>query len=232
MSGVWKHHFTTLQKKCSSFGSLDETSLIHNCWTYQYWWRWFEPSIVFCVLWATQSCCHTRKQAKILYLLKPADPMDFELLRAMTLQLKTLQALNDTWTVITGNQATWALAMAISERNKGDINVFLFLGGFYQAHNYLKAICKIQSESGMRELLCQEECVVKEQQRAFLERKLSITSLHMPLDWGDVASPLEGFWKLISRRRHQIKRQRSHWRSHKDSAWRYQRCRCLTLSCL
>ena len=63
--------------------------------------------------------------------------------------VNTPHALRDEWTVITGDQATYELALAIRENHRGEFsNVVLLLGGFHQAHNYLKAICKIMRASG------------------------------------------------------------------------------------
>ena len=58
------------------------------------------------------------------------------------------------YTIITGDQATYELALAI--RNKDEHmfgNMILLLGGFYQAHNYMMAIFKIMRGCGAEEIL-------------------------------------------------------------------------------
>lgn len=76
--------------------------------------------------------------------------------------MKTSHALGDRWTIITGDQATYELAAAIRSKHITEFpNVVLLLGGFHQAHNYVKAICKVIRESGAEDILvtaglCQE----------------------------------------------------------------------------
>lgn len=91
--------------------------------------------------------------------------------------VQTLQTLGDTWTVITGDQAIYELAAAIRDRHKDEFpKVVLLFGGFHQAHNYLKAICKILRDSGVEELL------VSARMCRCSERKLTTTSPCMQLE--------------------------------------------------
>ena len=61
--------------------------------------------------------------------------------------------LGDQWTVITGDQASYEAAVAIRDKYKDEFsNVVLLLGGFYQAHNYVKAICEITSLSDAEDI--------------------------------------------------------------------------------
>ena len=80
----------------------------------------------------------------------PASPTYPAVLKEeMTRLVNTPHALRDEWTVITGDQATYELALAIRENHRDELsNVVLLLRGFHQAHNYLKAICKIMRDSG------------------------------------------------------------------------------------
>uniref|UniRef100_UPI00358F52E3 uncharacterized protein isoform X1 n=1 Tax=Myxine glutinosa TaxID=7769 RepID=UPI00358F52E3 len=104
------------------------------------------------------------KASRIAYLpLIPASPTDPAVLKEeMTWLVQTSHALGDTWTVITGDQATYELAVAIRDKHKDEFSkVILLLGGFHQAHNYLKAVCTIMRDSGVEDLLvtagmCQE----------------------------------------------------------------------------
>ena len=66
----------------------------------------------------------------------------------------TSVALGDAYTIITGDQATYETATAIRDKCPDEFsNVVLLLGGFHQAHNFLKAICKIMREAGAENLL-------------------------------------------------------------------------------
>ena len=68
--------------------------------------------------------------------------------------VQTSTKLGNEWTVITCDQATYELARAVREKNKDLFeNVILLLGGFHQAHNYMKCIGKIMSCSGAETLL-------------------------------------------------------------------------------
>ncbi|KAL7370485.1 hypothetical protein ABVT39_002010 [Epinephelus coioides] len=90
----------------------------------------------------------------------PTDPsvLKEEMKRLVT----TSHALGDKYTIITGYQATYELAVAIRNKHQDEFcNVVLLLGGFHQAHNYMKAICKIIRDAGAKDLLvatglCQE----------------------------------------------------------------------------
>ena len=80
---------------------------------------------------------------KIGYLtLIPASHTNLTILKEeMTRLVKTSQALGDKWTIITGDQATYELAVTIREKHSNYFkNVILLLGGYHLAHNYLKAI--------------------------------------------------------------------------------------------
>ncbi|KAK5916164.1 hypothetical protein CesoFtcFv8_001687 [Champsocephalus esox] len=76
--------------------------------------------------------------------------------------IKTSHALGDKYTIITGDQATYELAVAIKDKHRDEFcNVVLLLGGFHQAHNYMKAVCKIIRDAGAEGILvaaglCQE----------------------------------------------------------------------------
>ena len=97
-----------------------------------------------------------RKASKIGYLpLIPASPTDPAVMKEeMTRLVNTSHALRDEWTVITGDQATYELALAIRQNHRDEFsNVVLLLGGFHQAHNYLKAICKIMRDSGGEDII-------------------------------------------------------------------------------
>lgn len=94
--------------------------------------------------------------SKIGYLpLIPTSPTDPCVLKEeMKRLLNTAQALGDRLTIITGDQATYELAVAIRDKHRDEFsNVVLLLGGFHQAHNYVKATCKIIRDSGAEELL-------------------------------------------------------------------------------
>lgn len=68
--------------------------------------------------------------------------------------VKASRSLGNEWTIITGDQATYELARVIKEKNKDMFDkVILLLGGFHQAHNFLKAICKIMRDSGAESIL-------------------------------------------------------------------------------
>ena len=57
-------------------------------------------------------------------------------------------ALDDIWTVITGDQATYELALTVRDRHKDEFpKIVMLLGGFHQVI-YVKAICKIMRDSG------------------------------------------------------------------------------------
>ncbi|XP_030833483.1 uncharacterized protein LOC105441519 [Strongylocentrotus purpuratus] len=108
---------------------------------------------------------HPHRQASIIgYLpLIPSSPTNPTILKEMMIRLvKTSRALGDKYTIITGDQATYELAVAIRDKHRNEFsNVVLLLGGFHQAHNYMKAVCKITREAGAEDLLvaaglCQE----------------------------------------------------------------------------
>ena len=97
-----------------------------------------------------------RSASKIAYLpLIPASPTNPAVLKEeMTHLVNTSHALGNSWTVITGDQATCELARTVRDKNMDLFSkVILLLGGFHLAHNYLKAICKIMRESGAEEIL-------------------------------------------------------------------------------
>jgi hypothetical protein len=100
---------------------------------------------------------HPRKQASTIgYLpLIPASPTNPAVLKdEMTRLVKTSHALDDRWTIITGDQATYELAVTIRGKHCDEFpNVVLLLGGFHQVHNYQKAICKIFRDAGAEDLL-------------------------------------------------------------------------------
>ena len=105
-----------------------------------------------------------KKASKIAYLpLIPASPTDPAVLKEeMTRLVQTSTKLGNQWTIITGDQATYELALVVKEKHKELFSkVVLLLGGFHQAHNYMKAVLKIMNGSGAEELLvsaglCQE----------------------------------------------------------------------------
>ncbi|KAK1874950.1 2-C-methyl-D-erythritol 4-phosphate cytidylyltransferase [Dissostichus eleginoides] len=108
---------------------------------------------------------HPHRPASIIgYLpLIPASPTDPAVLKEeMKRLVKTSHALGDKYTIITGDQATYELAVAIRDKHRDEFcNVVLLLGGFHQAHNYMKAVCKIIREAGAEDILvaaglCQE----------------------------------------------------------------------------
>lgn len=102
--------------------------------------------------------------SKIAYVpLNPKSPTDPAVVKEEMLQLMTTsQKLGNQWTVITGDQAVFELATVIKKKHKDLFSkVVLMLGGFHQAHNYLKAVLRIMRGSGAEELiaaagLCQE----------------------------------------------------------------------------
>ena len=100
---------------------------------------------------------HTHRQASTIgYLpLIPSSPTDPAVLKEEMMRLvKTLRAIGDKYTIITGDQATYELAVAIRNKHRGDFsNVVLLLGGFHQAYNYMKAVCKIIREAGAEDHL-------------------------------------------------------------------------------
>ncbi|KAL3067501.1 hypothetical protein OYC64_017263 [Pagothenia borchgrevinki] len=87
---------------------------------------------------------HPHRPASIIgYLpLIPASPTDRAVLKEEIKRLvKTLHALGDKYTIITGDQATYELAVAIRDKHRDEFcNVVLLLGGFHQANNYMKAV--------------------------------------------------------------------------------------------
>ena len=108
---------------------------------------------------------HPHRPASIIgYLpLIPASPTDPTVLKEeMKRLVKTSHVLGDKYTIITGDQATYELAVAIRDKYRDEFcNVVLLLGGFHQAHNYMKAVCKIIRDAGAEDLLvaaglCQE----------------------------------------------------------------------------
>ena len=74
----------------------------------------------------------------------------------------TSHVLGDKYTIITGDQATYELSVAIRDKHRDEFcNVVLLLGGFHQAHNYMKAVCNIIRDACAEDLLvaadmCQE----------------------------------------------------------------------------
>ena len=97
-----------------------------------------------------------RPASTVAYLpLIPCSPTNPAVLKEEMLRLvKLSQAIGDKWTVITGDQATYELAVAVRDKNKDLFqNVILLLGGFHLAHNFLMAICKIMSQSGAEDIL-------------------------------------------------------------------------------
>ena len=69
--------------------------------------------------------------------------------------VKTSEKLGNRWTIIVCDQALYELATAIRMKEPQNFsNVILLLGGFHQAHNFLKATLKIMRNSGGEELLC------------------------------------------------------------------------------
>ncbi len=113
---------------------------------------------------------HPHRQASTIgYLpLIPASPTDPAVLKEeMKRLVNTSCALGDKYTIITGDQATYELAVTIRDKHRDDFgSVILLLGGFHQAHNYMKAVCKIIRDAGAEDLLvaaglCQEGTVKK-----------------------------------------------------------------------
>ena len=107
----------------------------------------------------TAFCAHLfpkQRASKIAYLpLIPSSPTDPAVLKEEMIRIATTSAkLGNKYTIITGDQATYELALAI--RNKDEHmfgNMILLLGCFHQAHNYLKAILKIMRGCGAEEIL-------------------------------------------------------------------------------
>ena len=100
--------------------------------------------------------CPEYRSSKIAYLpLIPLSPTDPSVLKEEMIRIATTSAtLGNKYTIITGDQATYELALAI--RNKDEHmfgNMILLLGGFHQAHNYMKAIFKIMRGCGAEEIL-------------------------------------------------------------------------------
>ena len=100
--------------------------------------------------------CPEHRSSKIAYLpLIPLSPTDPSVLKEEMIRIATTSAtLGNKYTIITGDQATYELALAI--RNKDEHmfgNMILLLGGFHQAHNYMKAIFKIMRGCGAEEIL-------------------------------------------------------------------------------
>ncbi len=97
-----------------------------------------------------------KKASKVGYLPRiPESPSDPSVVKeSMTHLVKAAEALGDKWTIITGDQATYELAMTIRDEFPDQFaNVILLLGGFPFVHNYFKAICKIMRESGAEDLI-------------------------------------------------------------------------------
>ena len=73
---------------------------------------------------------------------------------AMKRVVETSQALGNEFTIITGDQATYELARTVREKNPGTFDkVILLIGGFHQALNFIRAICKIMRDSGAEDKL-------------------------------------------------------------------------------
>ncbi len=85
----------------------------------------------------------------------PSSPTNPAVLKEeMTRLVRLSDILGDTRTVITGDQATYELAMTVRDKDKDLFDrVILLLGGFHLAHNYLMAICKIIRDSGAEDIL-------------------------------------------------------------------------------
>ena len=108
---------------------------------------------------------HPQRQASTIgYLpLIPASPNNPAVVKEEMMRLvKTSEALGDKNTIITADQATYEIATTVRDKNPNQFSkVVLLLGGFHQAHNYIKSICKIIREAGAEDLLvaagvCQE----------------------------------------------------------------------------
>ena len=104
------------------------------------------------------------RQASIIgYLpLIPSFPTASTVLKEMMIRLvRTSHACGDKYTIITKYQATYELTVAIRDKHSREFsNVVLLLGGFHQAHNYMKAVCKIIRAAGAEDLFgrgCQED---------------------------------------------------------------------------
>ena len=156
-------------------------------------WRWILAArfSAFC---ARLLPHHESSQIGQIYLpLIPGPPTDPSLPRKEMIRLvQTSQTLGDTWTVITGDQATYELAVAIRDRHKDEFpKVVLLFGGFCQAHNYLKAICKILRDSGVEELLVSAGmCNEGTAKKMFGEKAVYCQSLHA------IRILSEAFWHL------------------------------------
>ncbi len=97
-----------------------------------------------------------KKANKIGYLpLIPESPTSPAVLKEeMSRIVKTSHALGHEWTILTGDQATYELATVLRQKHSDVFGkVVLLLGGFHQAHNFLKAVCKIIQGSGAEELI-------------------------------------------------------------------------------
>ena len=97
-----------------------------------------------------------KQASKIRYLpLIPASSTYPAVLKEEMARLVQIShALGDTWTVITGDQAIYELAVTIRDKHKDEFSkVVMLLGGFHQAYNYVKAICKIMRDSGVEDVL-------------------------------------------------------------------------------
>ena len=66
----------------------------------------------------------------------------------------TSATLGSKYTIITGDQATYEPALTIRNNDEHMFgNMIVFLGGFHQDHNYMKAIFNIMRGSGAEEIL-------------------------------------------------------------------------------
>jgi len=119
--------------------------------------------------------------SKIGYLpLIPSSPTDPCMLKEeMKRLINIAHALGDKWTIITGDQATYELAVVIRDKHREEFsNAVLLLGGYHQAQNYVKAIYKIIRDSSAEDLLVTAGLCLKGQETRCLERKQTITRLH------------------------------------------------------
>ena len=107
--------------------------------------------------------------------------------------VKISHALGDTWTVITGGQATYELALTIRDKHKDEFSkVVMPLGGFHQAHNYVKAICKIMRDSGAEDCLVSAGlCLEATAKKMFEEKAAYYQSMH------PIGMLSEALWRLL-----------------------------------
>lgn len=105
-----------------------------------------------CLLSAFCADLHPHREASTIGYLplitaSPTDP--FVLKEAIKHLVKISHALGDKYTIRTGEQATFELAVTIRDKHREELcNVVLLLREFDQAYNYMKTVCKIFRDAG------------------------------------------------------------------------------------